>query len=153
MKQHLNSKKGSIIAVALFGALALSSASTTLAFMNSKDSSSSIDAGLINEEEVENDPIKNTLFENITAADLSIENLHITVDNVLNDTSTLEATFTGGANYLSFMKNATGNIDENEVLDDVTAKFGGNLNITLKDTSLGEDPLMLNENLSVYAPG
>ena len=153
MKQHLNSKKGSIIAVALFGALALSSASTTLAFMNSKDSSSSIDAGLINEEEVENDPIKNTLFENITAADLSIENLHITVDNVLNDTSTLEATFTGGANYLSFMKNATGNIDENEVLDDVTAKFGGNLNITLKDTSLGEDPLMLNEDLSVYAPG
>lgn len=153
MKQHLNSKKGSIIAVALFGALALSSASTTLIFMNSKDSSSSIDAGLINEEEVENDPIKNTLFENITAADLSIENLHITVDNVLNDTSTLEATFTGGANYLSFMKNATGNIDESEVLDDVTAKFGGNLNITLKDTSLGEDPLMLNEDLSVYAPG
>lgn len=153
MKHIKNSKKGSIIAVAVFGTLALSSASTTLAFMSQNSSSSEIDNNFINDEDVINDEIKNALFENITAADLTIEGLTINVQNILNDTSSLTATFTGGANYLSFMKNETGNVSANEVLNDVKAKFGGALNVTLKDTSLGEDPVMLNENLAVYAPG
>ncbi len=153
MKHYRNNKKGSIIAVALFGALALTSASTTLAFMVQNSSDTSFEGGLPQEEVIENDQIKNALFENITAADLSIEGLKIKVDNVLNDTSTLEATFDGGANYLSFMKNKTGNIKADEVLNDVAAKFGGRLNVRLSDTSLGQDPLMLDETLSVYAPG
>lgn len=153
MKQFKNSKKGSIIAVALFGAIALSSASTTLAFMTQNESTSSLDNSLPQGEEIDNDAIKNALFENITAADLSIEGLNIKVDNVLNDTSTLEATFNGGANYLSFMKHETGNLKAEEILDDIAAKFGGSLNVTLKDTSLGQDPLMLDETISVYAPG
>ena len=153
MKHYRNNKKGSIIAVALFGALALTSASTTLAFMVQNSSEASFEGGLPQEEVIENDQIKNALFENITAADLSIEGLKIRVDNVLNDTSTLEATFDGGANYLSFMKNKTGNIKADEVLNDVAAKFGGRLNVRLSDTSLGQDPLMLDETLSVYAPG
>ncbi|MBP5694766.1 MAG: hypothetical protein J6X03_04965 [Bacilli bacterium] len=153
MGKLMNNKKGSIIAVAVFGAIALSSASTTLAFMSQNSTSSPIENNFTNEEDVINDEIKNALFENITAADLTIEGLKIDVENILNDTSSLTATFTGGANYLSFMKNETGNIGINEVLNDVKAKFGGALNVTLKDTSLGEDQVMLNENLAVYAPG
>lgn len=148
-KLSTNSKR--LLVFSLFGAIALGSASTTLIFMqqNSSDNNGG-NNGNNNNTITNDDETKNKLFENLTAADLDITKLNISVSGLINDTNTLNVSFSGGANYLSFMKDQTGNLDVS--LDDVTAKFGGNIDLSMTDTSL-QDNKMLEENMKVYAPG
>lgn len=152
-KIHLTKNSKSLLVFSLFGAITLASASTTVLFMQTQSgnegSFNDSENNDSNNEEI--DLVKNKLFENLTAANMNINNLNISVEGLLNDTSSLDLSFTGGANYLSFMKNETNNLSVN--VDDVTAKFGGKANLTLKDTSLGNDPVMLNEDLNIYTSG
>lgn len=141
------------LAFSLFGAIALGSASTTLLFMGSKNAQTDDNGGITDDSNDQIvDPIKNKLFENLTAADMDINDLEINVGGVLNDTSSLKFKFTGGANYLSFMKDYTnaGTVET----EDIAAKFGGKVNLLLEDQGLNTtDKTMLKEDLSVYAPG
>lgn len=149
-KQKLSRNAKRLITFSLFGAIALGSASSTLLFMKANNPDNSGTQGNNNNTIENDDEIKNKLFENLTAADLSITDLKITVGGLMNDTNTLSVNFSGGANYLSFMKDQTGNLDVS--LDDVTAKFGGKINLLMTDTSL-QDNKMLDEEMKVYAPG
>ena len=149
-KFKLSSNSKRLITFSLFGAIALGSASSTLLFMRGNSASSGDNGGNNNDTITNDDETKNKLFENLTAADLDIKKLNISVSGLINDTNTLNVSFSGGANYLSFMKDQTGNLDVS--LDDVTAKFGGSINLTMTDTSL-QDNTMLKEDMRVYAPG
>ena len=150
---HLNKNSKRLLVFSIFGALTLGSASTTILFMQTQSNTdSTINNGDTDGSNTDSiDPIKNKLFENLTAANLDINNLKINVNGVFNETSSLTLSFTGGANYLSFMQNATNNLSVN--VNDVTAKFGGNTNILIKDTALKNDTTMLNEDLKVYTAG
>lgn len=141
-----------LLVFSLFGAITLGCASSTLLFMGGNDSESNSNGNVDDENNSSGtiDEVKNKLFENLTAADMDIQNLKVSVGGLLNSTNTLDIVFNGGANYLSFMKDQTGNGDVN--LEDVTAKFGGVIDIDMKDTSL-KDNVMLDEKIKVYAPG
>lgn len=147
-KLSVNTKR--LITFSLFGVIALGSASSTLLFMRSNTNENNNNNGNNNNTITNEDETKNKLFENLTAADLDIKNLNINIAGLMSDTNTLNVNFSGGANYLSFMKDQTGNLDVS--LDDVTAKFGGTIDLKLEDTSL-QDQTMLNEKMKVYAPG
>lgn len=147
-KLSVNTKR--LITFSLFGVIALGGASSTLLFMRSNTNENNNNNGNNNNTITNEDETKNKLFENLTAADLDIKNLNINIAGLMSDTNTLNVNFSGGANYLSFMKDQTGNLDVS--LDDVTAKFGGTIDLKLEDTSL-QDQTMLNEKMKVYAPG
>ncbi len=147
-KLSVNTKR--LITFSLFGVIALGCASSTLLFMRSNTNENNNNNGNNNNTITNEDETKNKLFENLTAADLDIKNLNINIAGLMSDTNTLNVNFSGGANYLSFMKDQTGNLDVS--LDDVTAKFGGTIDLKLEDTSL-QDQTMLNEKMKVYAPG
>lgn len=150
---HLTKNSKSLLVFSLFGAITLASASTTILFMQTQsgndDSFNDNEGNDSNNDAV--DLVKNKLFENLTAANLNINNLNINVEGLLSDTSNLNLSFTGGANYLSFMKNETNNLSVD--VNDVTAKFGGKVNLLLEDSSLQNDSTMLNENINVYTSG
>ena len=151
MKKLILSKNAKrLLTFSLFGAIAIGSASSTLLFMNANTPENNSGNNGNNNTIQNEDEIKNKLFENLTAADMDITDLNISVAGLMNATNTLSVNFTGGANYLSFMKDQTGNLDVS--LDDVTAKFGGQINLLMTDTSL-QDNTMLKEDMKVYAPG
>ena len=155
-----------ITIVALFGLISAIGASSTLFFMKSSDSTANQPGGIVDNNggnEEPEDLVKSKLFENITAADLTINDLHVSIANMTKVGLNLDFTFTGGANYLNFMKDFTGNTGDGQELPstaDLTTKFGGNINIQLKEDKYAEDGAtissttqMLNEDMRIYAPG
>ena len=100
-----------ITIVALFGLISAIGASSTLFFMKPSDSTANQPGGIVDNNggnEEPEDLVKSKLFENITAADLTINDLHVSVANMTKVGLNLDFTFTGGANYLNFMKDFTG---------------------------------------------
>lgn len=151
--------------VALFGLVSAIGATSTLFFMKSNSSTNDINSGVIdniNGNEEEEDLVKSKLFENLTAADLTIDGLNVKIDNLTKLGLNLDFGFTGGANYLNFMKDFTGNVGDSELAStsDLATKFGGDIFIKLNEDTYAEDgqtisstKQMLDESMKVYAPG
>lgn len=174
--KRMSNKTKKILAFSLFGVLALGSASSTLLFMNQAESNSSNKNNKEDSGTTTDDPTKNKLFENLTAADMNINGLKINVSGLMSAAESeikdnIELSFTGGVNYLSFMQeetlalkidknngklNESGSYEDDRYSEDVSVKFGGQVNLNWTDENLKEktsDTTRLNETMKVYSPG
>lgn len=161
----LTKKVKNLIILTTFGTITLGSALSTIFYINKNAQSNNPDEK--EETLLPEQIVKNKLFENLTAADLNINNLNVDATGVLSKTDTLHFTFDGGVNYRAYMEEETSYHDTLNNLDtkpnadstnpsksdETSIKFGGNASILIEDPSLDEDTVNLNESFRIYNPG
>lgn len=104
---------------------------------------------------IEQDAIKNKLFENLTAANIDFHRLELSVKNLGGEGKNLTFAFRGSVKYLSFMEEYMGYGDAVPTnTPSVAASFGGQANVLYEDTLRDDEgKKMVDEQLNIYNPG
>lgn len=150
-KQTVNRKKRNLLFItsAVFFT-ALGSSATTLFYMFGKDKVEQNQVSF-NAPQAKVDKIKNMLFENLTAADLQLNSLVLRAKNLGTEGNNLTFAFTGGAQYLSFMKDYMGYDGAIPDGSNTQASFGGRCNVQFVKS--GSSEANINEEMKVYTNG